>query len=712
MDVLQEWKLKAEIRWKIGEQLSLHIVLLMAFCYKPVTRWTRKRRLDDGLRKALHAIDTAVSDSDYDTQQQVCVNYDQNSEHHSGAVGACDDYVSTTSDHYEPLCAVHDGTSNDVLPQLSDNENGTSSAVNSESTDTESVNDISDADDDVMSQLREWAAKHNASHESVRDILQIFRTRYPELPKDPRTVLQTYGIVQVRNVAGGSYHHFGLIEGIKNVLNELELHETVIKLQVNIDGLPLFRSSNAQFWPILGLIANFVVKEPFIVGLFYGNSKPSSAAEYLEEFIQECSAVQRDFLWHMDKLYTVQLTAVVCDMPARTFVKNVKGHTGYHGCDKCIQEGLYVANRMTFPQTHATLRTDESFASLSDSFHHLGTSPFSSLSVGMITCFPIDYMHAVCLGVVRKLLYLWMKGPLRTRLGGRCIEHISDKLLALKRCVPSEFARKPRSLAELDRWKATELRQFVLYTGPVCLNGVIPREMYENFMLLSSGVYILLSTEHCKELIEQAQSILLNFVEHFSKLYGEEYLSYNVHAIVHLADEAKLHGVLDNVSCFVFENHLGKIKKLLRKPDAPLQQVVKRLSERTFKAVFTNDKILQKSHHDGPVPSVLSECRQFREFHQPALTVSLNAKDSCVLVGGKPAVVRNFLQRNNDCFVAYQEFSDVLSFYSYPFQSERLNIFCVSGSLREVAVAPISQITRKYCYLTNGLQGVVIPLLH
>jgi len=47
--------------------------------------------------------------------------------------------------------------------------------------------------------------------------------------------------VQARKVAGGSYHHFGLIEGIKNVLNELELHETIIKLQVNIDGLPLFR---------------------------------------------------------------------------------------------------------------------------------------------------------------------------------------------------------------------------------------------------------------------------------------------------------------------------------------------------------------------------------------------------------------------------------------------------------------------------------------
>jgi len=105
-------------------------------------------------------------------------------------------------------------------------------------------------------------------------------------------------------------------------------------------------------------------------------------------------------------------------------------------------------------------------------------------------------------------------------------------------------------------------------------------------------------------------------------------LSYNVHSVVHLADESRLHGVLDNVSCFVFENYLGKIKKLLRKPNDPLQQLglVKRVSEMCAEAPLTQSKRLQKPHHDGPIPSHLNHFQQFREFHHNGFTVSLDGK--------------------------------------------------------------------------------------
>ena len=129
-------------------------------------------------------------------------------------------------------------------------------------------------------------------------------------------MLQTCSNVQVQNMAGGSYHHCGIINGIKSVLDKFDMHDTVIKLQVNIDGLPLFRSTNAQCWPILGLITNFIVKEPFLIGLYYGNSKPTTAEEYLKQFVDEFSVIQQDGLWYMDKHYIVQLSAVVCDTPA------------------------------------------------------------------------------------------------------------------------------------------------------------------------------------------------------------------------------------------------------------------------------------------------------------------------------------------------------------------------------------------------------------
>lgn len=108
---------------------------------------------------------------------------------------------------------------------------------------------------------------------------------------------------------------------------------------------------------------------------------------------------------------------------------------------------------------HAVSRTDEHFKSCSDENHHQGHSPFSELNIGMVSCFPHDCMHLVCLGVVRKLLDLWVgtTGPHRCRISAGPSSVISDKLACLKAFLPTEFTRKPRGLNERVRWKATEL---------------------------------------------------------------------------------------------------------------------------------------------------------------------------------------------------------------------------------------------------------------
>lgn len=61
--------------------------------------------------------------------------------------------------------------------------------------------------------------------------------------------------------------------------------------------------------------------------------------------------------------------------------------------------------RMTFSFITSPLRTDESFAGKQNEEHHLdGPKMFHDLRIGMISLFLGDYMHSVCLGVVRKLL--------------------------------------------------------------------------------------------------------------------------------------------------------------------------------------------------------------------------------------------------------------------------------------------------------------------
>ena len=143
---------------------------------------------------------------------------------------------------------------------------------------------------------------------------------------------------------------------------------------------------------------------------------------------------------------------------------------------------------------------------------------------------------------------------------------ISESLLSLCSYIPHEFDRKPRSLAELDRWKATEFRLLLLYTGPVVLKGKLPKEMYDNFMLLSTAIRVLVSPTLDTSFCDYVTELLVCFVQHYAELYGEDEVVYNIHCVVHLAKDAKLHGPLDRLAAFPFENYLGRLKKMVRKP--------------------------------------------------------------------------------------------------------------------------------------------------
>ena len=127
-----------------------------------------------------------------------------------------------------------------------------------------------------------------------------------------------------------------------------------------------------------------------------------------------------------------------------------------------------------------------------DEDHHLSDvpSPLSQLPIGMVTGFVLDYMHLVCLGVVRRLLLALKEEVHVAILCARAVSHLSQRLLSLQSCTPCEFSRKPRSLADIHRWKATEFRQFLLFTGPVVLRNILPQELYDNFLLLHVAIFL------------------------------------------------------------------------------------------------------------------------------------------------------------------------------------------------------------------------------
>ena len=435
------------------------------------------------------------------------------------------------------------------------------------------LGDDSDVERKVLKlphRIGEWAAMFQVSHACTAYLMGILQDYFPDLPSDPRTLLHTIRDYEVRDIAGGSYYHFGMKSCVSQALASFDLsdlHRTnlnTVYVQINIDGLPLFKSSSVQFWPILGRIDAPVQSEPFIVGLFCGKSKPADVNEYMQEFVAEMQSLEHDGFQPdgLDSPLYVKVSCFICDAPAKAFIKQIKGHSGYYGCGNCVQKGQWVG-KMTFPLVDAPLRTDAQFDEMSDEEHHVGSSPLKDLSLGMVTQFPLDFMHLVCLGVMKRLIWLWMKGPVAnlTRIGTHSIETISSRLLTFSRFLPKEFPRKCRALNEMERWKATEFRQFLLYSGPVALKDVLSDDRYAHFLLLFVSIYCLSSpfyfTSHC----QYAHELLCLFVQEFGKLYGKDMLVYNVHGLVHLAQDVKRFGPLESFSAFPFESFLGRIKK-------------------------------------------------------------------------------------------------------------------------------------------------------
>ena len=471
----------------------------------------------------------------------------------------------------------------------------------------------------LLSLLARWAIENKITHTALGQLLGVLRVFHLDLPKDPRTLLLTKKVDGIKPIAGGLYYHFGIAGAIESALAldpKLKNCDT-IQLQLNVDGLPLFKSSNEQFWPILGRLAQSNKPEPFPIGLFSGKSKPCDPEEFLQDFVEEMADLQTNGLNYNGQIFNISISNFVCDAPARAYIKSVKSHSGYSGCDKCTQAGEY-RGKMTFPETDAPLRTDIAFDEMVDEEHHVQPCVLRRLSpsLGLVSQFTLDYMHLVCLGVVKRLLLLWMKGPLQCRLGGQAKTFISECLLSMRCHIPQEFARKPRALSETERWKATEFRLFLLYTGPVALKDKIAKELYDNFLLLSVAIHLLTNPTSATSvpLCDYAHSLLVLFVQHFSQLYGSDKVTYNIHCLVHLAGDVKVHGNLDMFSAFPFESFLGRLKKMVRKPNFVLQQVIMRIAEKSALPAVVQD------HPDLFVQGLKKQhTRGFRILNPPGL---------------------------------------------------------------------------------------------
>ncbi|XP_063419233.1 uncharacterized protein LOC134702069 isoform X1 [Mytilus trossulus] len=536
----------------------------------------------------------------------------------------------------------------------------------SDSDDSDNYHQVNEEEDcfqehvpNCAANLAGWATTSKCTRSSLNQLLDILRQEGLRLPKDSRTLLQNPRSITTIKKCGGDYLYLGLESGLLKVISENLQHFKRIEnleLSISIDGVPLFKSSSVQLWPILCSVKQF---EPFVVAVYCGDTKPNSVDEYLFDFLSEITNLQQNGINMHDGdadigQFKVLVSAFICDAPARSFLKCTKSHNGYYSCERCVIKGRWCQRRVIYDigEHLQPARTEQGFKNFEYQDHQIKQTPLIDAGLSCIKSFPLDYMHLVCLGIVKRILLFLKQGPRECRLSHQQIKVLSDKLSYLNGKMPREFARQPRSLYYLDKWKATEFRQFLLYTGPLVLRSVVPERLFKHFLTLTVAMSILLEpSDDFRNLhLDYARQLLIYFVRTSPTVYGDIFPSYNVHSLIHIADDVEHYGSsLNQINAFKYENYLHKLKKSVRSAQNPIAQVGKRIVEM--------DK---------------SKCRKStKSIH---VYVSKKKKDSCfLLANGKFAFVKE--KRENKrylCDVISQ--SHLENFFKNPCDSKLLNI--------------------------------------
>ncbi|XP_047133379.1 uncharacterized protein LOC105846009 [Hydra vulgaris] len=252
--------------------------------------------------------------------------------------------------------------------------------------------------ENLSGDLASWCLEFNCSQAAMNSLLDILRKHGNMLPKDARTLLKVPQEVQCVQKCGGTYYYFGLEAGIKKNLTG---SESEISLSFNIDGLPLFKSSNTQFWPILCEDGGGKI---FIVAIYTGERKPSSLDVFLDDFLKELCCIKLSGITIKSVVHTVKVRAFLCDVPARSFLKGTVGHTGYFSCERCIIKGSWEGRVVFNKEQEFRKRTDEDFSCQSYKKHQKYKSPLIAAGIKCVSGFCLDYMHLICLGAVKRIL--------------------------------------------------------------------------------------------------------------------------------------------------------------------------------------------------------------------------------------------------------------------------------------------------------------------
>ncbi len=181
--------------------------------------WTKRRKT----LASVQQIEKEILD-EYQTQTE---NTDESSvlghKTQNSGTGDLSSFCSTVSSFaptHENSCHLGKNTDAD-FSFISETPSDPGSISESEQTNAESDSSINNSLNQLQTKLQTWAASFCIPLIALTALLSILKSEFPDLPKDARTLLGTQTQVPVANICNGEYYHFGLINGLRNILDRI-----------------------------------------------------------------------------------------------------------------------------------------------------------------------------------------------------------------------------------------------------------------------------------------------------------------------------------------------------------------------------------------------------------------------------------------------------------------------------------------------------------
>lgn len=362
----------------------------------------------------------------------------------------------------------------------------------------------------------------------------------------------------------------------------------LLPLIVNTDGAKVYKSCSDSLWLIQAYQGymppnkRFTPSNILIIAARFGKSKPNMRDfffPFLKELRDICDSGGLKINHCGQTLYFMPfIFSSCCDLPAKADLLGMVTHSGKFSCSYCFNEGrsVKVENKKTsvirYLKGNYNLRSHEDFIKAYRLLNLASSTPIngiktmscmiSAIEFDLVHSFAIDHMHCTELGVMKKILDIWLNSKNHSKP-----YYIQKKkqILLSKRIVDlkpvSEISRKPRSIFMRGEFKANEFRGMMLYFLRFALTGLHDTKYVRHFQLFSSAMYILLKENLSLDDIELAQIKLNEFVDSFQHLYGEGNVTTNVHLVRHLPNAVKKLGPLWAQSAYGFEANNGVVIK-------------------------------------------------------------------------------------------------------------------------------------------------------